>query len=64
LKCLFPDVAREVMPGGPTLQDGYTNADDSPGLSSDANEELAKKYPYRRAYLPTARRKAGSVQDW
>jgi len=60
----FPDVAREVMPGGPTFQDGYMVVDDRPGLGTDVNEDLARKYPYRRAYLPTARRKDGSVQDW
>jgi len=60
----FPDVAREVMPGSPTFKDGYMNVDDTPGLGTDVNEELAKKYPYRRAYLPTARRRDGSVQDW
>jgi mannonate dehydratase len=35
-----------------------------PGLGTDVNEQLAKKYPYQRAYLPTARRRDGSVQDW
>jgi len=60
----FPEVAREVMPGGPAFKDGYLDVDDSPGLGTDVNEELAKKYPYRRAYLPTARRRDGSVQDW
>ncbi len=60
----FPDVARAVMPGGPTFKDGYMVVDDSPGLGTDVNEELAKKYPYKRAYLPTARCKDGSVQDW
>jgi mannonate dehydratase len=60
----FPDVAREVIPGGPVFQDGYMHVDDKPGLGTDVNEELAKKYPYKRAYLPTARRRDGSVQDW
>jgi L-alanine-DL-glutamate epimerase-like enolase superfamily enzyme len=60
----FPDVAREVMPGSPTFKDGYMHVDDTPGLGTDVNEEMAKKYPYRRAYLPTARRRDGSVQDW
>lgn len=60
----FPEVAREVIPGGPEFKDGYMNVGDSPGLGTDVNEEAAKKYPYRRAYLPTARRKDGSVQDW
>jgi mannonate dehydratase len=60
----FPDVTREVLPGGPAFKDGYMNVDDTPGLGTDVDEERAKKYPYRRAYLPTARRKDGSVQDW
>lgn len=60
----FPEVAREVFPGGPEFKDGYMVVPDAPGLGTDVNEELAKKYPYKRAYLPTARRKDGSVQDW
>jgi len=60
----FPDVAREVMPGGPEFRDGYMMVSEAPGLGTDVNEELAKKYPYKRAYLPTARRQDGSVQDW
>jgi mannonate dehydratase len=60
----FPDIAREVMPGGPEFKDGYMTVNDTPGLGTDVNEELAKKYPYKRAYLPTARRRDGSVQDW
>lgn len=60
----FPEVTREVMPGGPEFKDGYMTVSDTPGLGCDINEQAAKKYPYRRAYLPTARRKDGSVQDW
>jgi len=60
----FPEVTREVIPGGPTFKDGYMDVDDTPGLGTDVNEEAAKKYPYKRAYLPTARREDGSVQDW
>lgn len=60
----FPDVAREVVTGGPEFKEGYMRVSDAPGLGCDVNEEAAKKYPYRRAYLPTARRTDGSVQDW
>jgi mannonate dehydratase len=60
----FPDVAREVISGGPEFKDGYMNVSDAPGLGCDVNEDAAKKYPYRRSYLPTARRKDGSVHDW
>ena len=60
----FPDETREVLPGGPFFRDGYVDVNDTPGLGTDVDEEKAKKYPYKRAYLPTARRLDGSVQDW
>jgi mannonate dehydratase len=60
----FPEVAREVLPGGPEFIGGYMHVSDAPGLGTDINEEAARKYPYRRAYLPTARRRDGSVHDW
>jgi mannonate dehydratase len=60
----FPEVAQEVLPGAPEFKDGYMMVRDTPGLGTDVNEELAKRYPYKRAYLPTARRRDGSVQDW
>ena len=60
----FPEVTQEVLPGAPEFKDGYMTVRDTPGLGTDLNEELARKYPYQRAYLPTARRKDGSVQDW
>jgi len=60
----FPEVTREIIPGGPTFKDGYMDVSDAAGLGTDVNEELAKKHPYRRSYLPTARRKDGAVQDW
>jgi mannonate dehydratase len=60
----FPEVTHEVIPGAPEFKDGYMMVRETPGLGTDVNEELAKKYPYERAYLPTARRLDGSVQDW
>ncbi len=60
----WPEVTQEVLPGAPTFKDGYMDVTDAPGLGTDVDEEKAKKYPYQRAYLPTARRKDGSVQDW
>jgi mannonate dehydratase len=60
----FPEVTREVLPGAPEFKDGHMVVSDAPGLGTDVNEELARKYPYKRAYLPTARRRDGSVQDW
>jgi mannonate dehydratase len=60
----FSDLVHEVMPGAPEFKDGYMMVSDTPGLGTDVNEQLARKYPYQRAYLPTARRTDGSVQDW
>ena len=60
----FPDMVKEVIPGAPEAKDGYLTVSDAPGLGCDINEELAKKYPYQRAYLPMARRLDGSLQDW
>ncbi len=60
----FPEEVQEVIPGGPTYRDGYLWVTDAPGLGTDVNEEAARKYPYRRAYLPTTRRADGSVHDW
>ncbi|MBM81645.1 MAG: bifunctional D-altronate/D-mannonate dehydratase [Planctomycetaceae bacterium] len=58
-----PEVA-EVIPGGPTFEDGYLTVSDAPGLGCDINEDAAKKYPYQRGYLPTTRRADGAVHDW
>jgi mannonate dehydratase len=60
----FPEVAQEVMPGGPTFKAGYLHVTDQPGLGTDVNEAAAAKYPYKPAYLPTVRRVDGSVHDW
>ena len=60
----FPELVQEVIPGGPIFNNGYMIVSDKPGLGTDVNEELAKKYPYKRSYLPIARRLDGSVLDW
>ena len=60
----WPEVTQEVLPGAPIFKGGYMNVSDTPGLGTDVDEDKAKKYPYKRAYLPTARRLDGSVQDW
>lgn len=60
----FPEAVHEVFPGAPEYRDGRLWPSETPGLGCDINEEAAKKYPYRRAYLPTTRRADGSVHDW
>lgn len=42
---IFTDVAREVFPGTPTIENGYLFVNEAPGLGIDIDEKLAKKYP-------------------
>ena len=41
----FPDVLREVFPGGPELRDGSLYPGDGPGLGIDIDEQLAQRFP-------------------
>ncbi|MGQ0637004.1 MAG: D-mannonate dehydratase ManD [Planctomycetaceae bacterium] len=59
-----PPQTADVIRGGPTFSKGYLHVSDAPGLGCDIDEQAAAKYPYRRSYLPMARRADGSVQDW
>jgi mannonate dehydratase len=54
----------EVFPHAYNFHDGMLHPGDSVGLGVDINETEAAKYPYKRAYLPIARREDGSMHDW
>jgi mannonate dehydratase len=54
----------EVFPHSYRFEAGYMHPGDAPGLGVDIDEVLAAKYPYQRAYLPTARLLDGTVTDW
>ena len=54
----------EVFPHTYTLNKGYLNAPDQPGLGVDFNEKLAAQYPYERAYLPINRKLDGTMFSW
>ena len=62
---VFADATREVFPGAPEIRDGYMWISDAPGLGTDVNEELAKKYPFPEHPLNGAwapiRRRDGTV---
>ena len=60
----FSEQVRSVITGGPEYHDGALWVSDAPGLGTDVDEQEAAKYPYQRAYLPTVRRRDGSVHDW
>jgi mannonate dehydratase len=54
----------EVFPHAYYYSNGFMYAGDKPGLGVDINFELAKKYPYQRAYLPVNRNEDGTMWNW
>jgi mannonate dehydratase len=47
-----------------SFADGMMHPGDAPGLGVDIDEQLASKYPYRRAYLPINRKLDGTMHSW
>lgn len=43
---------------------GYLYVSDAPGHGVDIDEQLASKYPYKRAYLPISRLEDGTMFNW
>ena len=58
------DVTDKVFPHAYKFEDGYMHPGEKPGLGVDIDEELAKKYPYERAYLPLNRKLDGTMHSW
>ncbi len=54
----------EVFPHEYRFAGGYMTPGDAPGLGVTYNEELARRYPYQRAYLPVNRKLDGTLTDW
>jgi mannonate dehydratase len=53
-----------VFPHAYTFAEGALYPGDMPGLGVDIDEELAKQYPYDRAYLPVNRKLDGTMHSW
>jgi mannonate dehydratase len=53
-----------VFPHAYTFDDGMLHPGEAIGLGVDIDEAEAAKHPYKRAYLPIARREDGSMHDW
>jgi len=53
-----------VFPHAYSFSEGMLHPGDQPGLGVDIDEELAAKYPYKRAYLPVNRLEDGTMHDW
>ncbi|MCS7101849.1 MAG: bifunctional D-altronate/D-mannonate dehydratase, partial [Burkholderiaceae bacterium] len=54
-----------VFPHAYTYRDGFLHPGEAPGHGVDFDEQLAARYPYRRAYLPVNRlAHDGTLWDW
>ena len=58
------ETLNEVFTHPLSFKDGYIFLDDTPGLGVDYNEKAAKKYPYKRSYLPVTRLEDGTLWNW
>jgi mannonate dehydratase len=58
------DETDAVFPHAYTFNRGTLHPGEAPGLGVDIDEELAAKYPYKRAYLPVNRLEDGSMYNW
>jgi mannonate dehydratase len=54
----------DVFPHDYRFVDGYLHAGESPGHGVTMNEDLAVKFPYKRAYLPVNRLQDGTLWNW
>jgi mannonate dehydratase len=53
-----------VFPHAYSFSAGELHPGEAPGLGVEIDEEAAARFPYRRAYLPTARLPDGTMHDW
>ena len=57
-------LVNEVFQHNYHFENGYMYIGDKPGLGVELNFDLAKKYPYQRAYLPVNRGEDGTMWNW
>ena len=55
---------KEVFKHPLTIENGHILLKDKPGLGVEFDEVAAKKYPYKRSYLPVSRLEDGTLWDW
>jgi mannonate dehydratase len=53
-----------VFPHAYYFENGYLHPGEEPGLGIELNESLLERFPYKRAYLPVARLRDGSITSW
>jgi len=57
----FNERVHEVFPGTPTIENGYFNVNETPGLGVDINEKEAAKYPIGTRSKWTIRKYDGTI---
>ena len=57
-------VVGEVFKTGYHYEKGYLHIKNTPGLGVDIDEKAAKKFPYKKAYLPVNRKTDGTMFNW
>jgi mannonate dehydratase len=58
------DETDAVFPHAYYFENGYLHPGEEPGLGIELDESLLERFPYKRAYLPVARLRDGSVTSW
>ena len=58
------DISKDIFTHDMHLEKGMVFVSEKPGLGIDFNEDLAKKYPYKRSYLPVSRLEDGTLWHW
>ena len=58
------DLTDQVFPHDYKFKNGFLIPGETPGHGVDIDETLAKKYPYKRAYLPVNRLEDGTLFNW
>lgn len=59
-----PPEAADVFGVGYRFAAGHFTPGEAPGLGVTLDRAAAARYPYRRAYLPVARLRDGTIHDW
>lgn len=60
----FTEQTYEMFPRAWTYDRGFLHPGEAPGHGVDIDENIAKKYPYKRAYLPVNRLEDGTMWGW
>jgi mannonate dehydratase len=58
------DETDAVFPHEYHFADGCLHPGEAPGLGVELDEQLAGRYPYKRAFLPVNRLEDGTLHDW